>query len=187
MATIFDIGLIGEFRIILPFLLIFCLVYAALSYTNIMGKDNVGLNAIIALVLSLMSLFSDIVVETINVAAPWFVILFIFIIFLLLGFMILGFKEIDIVGTLKDPEYTFINWWIFVLVLLIVVGSLGSVMSAKKGGYPPFTTDDNSTLESGDTQEDAFWQTIFHPKVLGFITVMLIAFITVSRLTANPR
>jgi hypothetical protein len=186
MATLFDIGLIGEFRIIFPFLLIFAIVYALLSYSKIFGEGRTGLNALIAIVLAFMSLFSEIAIETINTAAPWFVLLIIFGIFLLLGYMIIGIREADILAVVKNPENNFVLWWIFALVLIIMLGSLSQAISAKRGGYPPFTTE-NATLEEGEgTQESAFWETMFHPKILGLVAIMLIAFITVNRLTHKP-
>jgi hypothetical protein len=182
MVTPLDVGLLKNFQVIFPFLLIFCITYGILTYTKIFG-ENRAIHAMIALVLAFMSLFSDIAVETINTAAPWFVLLVIFIVFLMLGFMIIGVREADILKLIKDPEYHFIGWWIVALVLIIVIGSLSHTISAKRGGYPPFTAGDNVTLED-KTQESAFWKTLFHPKVLGFAAIMLIAFITVNKLTS---
>lgn len=184
MVTPFDISLLKQFQIIFPFIFIFCIVYALLTSIKFPG-ENRSLHAAIAVVLAIMSLFSDIVVETINTAAPWFVLLIIFIVFLLIGFMIMGVGQADIMAVLKDPEYSFINWWIVALVLIIVIGSLSQVISEKKGGYPPFA--ENATLngEEVPTQESAFWQTLFHPKVLGLVAILLIAFFTVSKLTSK--
>ena len=185
MATIFDIGLIGEFKIIFPLLLIFCLVYAMFSYTKILGQQREGLNAMVAIVLALMSLLSEVVIETINVAAPWFVLMLIFTLFLMMAFMIIGIREADILKLIKDPEYNFVSWWIVVMVIIIIGGSLSQVLSDKQGGYPPFTSEDNATIEEGTSQESAFWETIFHPKILGLVAIMLIAFVTITKLTSS--
>ncbi|MBN2111482.1 hypothetical protein JW707_00115 [Candidatus Woesearchaeota archaeon] len=187
MATIMDVSLIKSFGAVFPFLFIFAVVYGFLSYRKVFG-DNRALHAIIAVIFALMSLLSSTVIETINRAAPWFVLLMIFIVFLLLGFMILGAGEADILAVIKSSDYSFINWWIFFLVLAIVLGSLSQVIS-EKGGYPPYGEGENATVsEGGDggqvpKQESDFWQTIFHPKVLGLIAILLIAFFTVSKLT----
>lgn len=189
MATIMDISLLKSFSGIFPFLFIFAIVYGLLSYKKIFG-ENKGLHAIIAVVLAFMTLLSSTVVETINRSAPWFVLLLIFIVFLLLGFMILGTGESDIAALVKTSEYGFINWWILFLVLAIVLGSLSQVMS-EKGGYPPYGEGGNETgtaiTADGELpqQQSAFWETLFHPKVLGLIAIMLIAFFTVSKLTTN--
>jgi hypothetical protein len=153
-------------------------------------SENRTLQAAIAIVLAFMSLFSDIVVETINTAAPWFVLLVIFIIFIMLGFMILGVKEADFMSVLKNPEYSFVSWWIIGLVVIIVVGSMSHVIAQQKGGYGPYI-DENETVEGAEgrpieeTQEADFWKTLFHPKVLGLFVLLLIGFFTVSKLTST--
>ena len=187
MATPFDVGLLGNFKIIFPFLFIFCIVFGVLAYTKLLGENKI-LHAMIAIVLAFMSLFSDIVIETINTAAPWFVIMIIFTVFVLLGFMIIGIKEGDIVSLIKNPEYTFISWWIVALVAIIVIGSFSHVIAEKKGGYPPFG-ESNITADDGtgevSAQESDFWNTLFHPKVLGMLALLLIGFFPVSRLTSS--
>jgi len=187
MVTPLDIGLLKSFQIIFPFLFVFCVVYALLTYSKFLG-ENRALQAMIAVVLAFMSLFSDIVVETINTSAPWFVLLIIFMVFLILGFMIIGAREADIMAVIKNPEYSFISWWIIALVIIIVIGSLSHTIAERKGGYPPYAPGVNATLEEGEelaAQESAFWQTIFHPKILGLFVIMLIAFFTVSKLTSQ--
>jgi hypothetical protein len=186
MATIMDVSLLKSFGAVFPFLFIFAVIYGFLSYKKVFG-ENRALHAIIAVIFALMSLLSTTVMETINRAAPWFVLLMIFIVFLLLGFMILGAGEADIFAVIKSSEYSFINWWVFFLVLAIVLGSLSQVIS-EKGGYPPYGDGENVTVsdaEDAPEQESAFWQTLFHPKVLGLLAIMLIAFFTISKLTSE--
>ena len=185
MATFLDIELLRNFQVIFPFLLVFCITYGVIAYTKIFG-ENKGLQAMIAIIFAFMSLFSDIVTETINTSAPWFVLLLIFTVFLLMGFMVLGVKEADVMSLLKNPEYSFINWWIAAIVIIIIIGSLSHTLAQKKGGYPPFIEDGNFTEDDGvSKQESDFWQTIFHPKVLGLLALLIIAFFTISKLTSG--
>jgi hypothetical protein len=191
MATPLDIGLLKNFQIIFPFLFIFAIVYGILSYTKLFG-ENKNIYALIAAVLAIMSLFSDIVTQTINTAAPWFILLVVFIVFLLLGFMILGAREADFKAVLANPEYSFVNWWIVALVLIIVIGSLSHTIAERKGGYPPYGPGANETaIEEAEEevagQESDFWKTVFHPKVLGMLVILLIAFFTVSKLTQKTK
>ncbi len=53
-----DWAAMGVFKYVLPFLLIFAVVYGILSKTEILGK-NQGVNALIALTLGLLSLVGD--------------------------------------------------------------------------------------------------------------------------------
>ena len=160
MVTPLDIGLLKNFQIVFPFLFIFCIVYAILSYTKVLG-DNKAIQAMIAVVLAFMSLFSDLVVETINISAPWFVLLIIFLVFVMMGIMTLGVKEGDIMSVIKSHEYNFITWWIVALVIIIVAGSLSHALTEKKGGYPPYAPGVNVT-DVEETQESEFWKTLFH-------------------------
>ncbi len=191
MATPLDImqdsGLFNE---IFPFMFIFAVMYGLLSSIKPFGDDKGAVNVTIAAVLAFMSLFSGIVTDTINLAAPWFVLFIIFLLFIIIGFMVLGAKEADIFGVLQNPEYSYLGWWIVAIVLIIVIGSLSQVIAEKKGGYPPYGPGSNISLaeETGgelQTQESDFWKTIFHPKVLGFVALMLIAFFTISKLTTK--
>jgi hypothetical protein len=186
MATPFDISLLRNFQIIFPFIFIFTVVYAVLSYSKILGEGE-GKNwiyAMIAAVMAFMSLFSDTVTQTISVAAPWFILLFVFILFIIMAFMVLGVREANVLNLIKDPEYSFVGWWVAALVIIIMVGSLSHVISSR-GGYPPYG--ENATVEEGETQESSFWATFFHPKILGMLAILLIAFFTISRLTSAPR
>ena len=179
----------GLFSAILPFMFIFALLYGLLSYVKPFGEGKGSVNVVLAAVFAFMSLFSGIVTDTINLAAPWFVLLVIFLFFIILGFMVLGAKEADVIGLLKNPEYSYLGWWIVALVLIIVVGSLSQVVAQRKGGYPPYGPGSNITAaeDGGElpTQESDFWKTIFHPKVLGFVALMIIAFFTISKLTTK--
>ena len=191
MATPLDVGLLGNFQIIFPLLLIFCITFGVLTYSKIFG-ENTTLHAMIAIVLSVMTLFSNIAVQTINTAAPWFVILIVFIVFLLLGFMTMGAKEGDILSIIRSPDYGFINWWLAALVLIILLGSLAHVIS-NEGGFGPSAqeVDDNGdpiiNQDTGEpaTQENDFWNALFHPKVLGMITLLMICFFAINRLTSK--
>jgi len=78
--------------ILLPALLIFVVVYALLSKTEILGK-NKAFAAVVAIIAAFLGiLFKDVLV-IINFMAPWFVVIFIFLVLLLVLLMILGVKE----------------------------------------------------------------------------------------------
>ncbi|MDP7116560.1 MAG: hypothetical protein QF632_01005 [Candidatus Woesearchaeota archaeon] len=185
MATPLDTGLLSNFGVIFPFLLVFCLMYAVFIKTDIFG-DNKGLAAIISFALGIMTLFFPIIRESINVMAPWFVLFIFAISFILLGFMMFGASESDILSVLRTKEHGYLNTWIAGLGLLIVFGSLTSVVS-DFGGVGE-TADGGVEVNIGDdgTQESAFWDTFVHPDVLGMVLILLIGAFTVSRLASKP-
>tara|TARA_Y100000310_G_scaffold345831_1_gene470779 strand:+ start:2206 stop:2760 length:555 start_codon:yes stop_codon:yes gene_type:complete len=183
MATPLDTGLLNNFSIIFPFLLVFCITYAIFLKSQLFD-ENKGLAAIIALVLGILVLFFPIVRDSINVMAPWFVLLMFAVVFIIICFMIFGFGEGDIMETLRSKDFGYINTWVVGIGLLIVFGSITSVISdhggigESEGGY-------TVTIAEDGTQENSFWDTITHPKVLGAILILLIGSFTVSRLSLS--
>lgn len=60
----------GVFYYLLPFLLIFALVYGILSSTEILGRDQKAVNAIVSLALGLLALVTDAVPKFFMTLAP---------------------------------------------------------------------------------------------------------------------
>lgn len=193
MATPFEgFSLVENFSFIFPFLLVFLLVAGILTWIKPFG-DNKGINWMVALVLAVITLFSPIVRESISTMAPWFILLFFFIIFTLVAFKIFGFSDASIMGAMSG-RYTYINFWVIALVIIIGIGSLMHVIS-EMGGLGPSGVEGGANADAGNAassevnvqspdQESAFWSTLVHPKVLGFILIMLIAMFTIQRLSA---
>lgn len=184
-----DISALKGFDVIFVFLFVVVIIYAALQKIKLFG-DNKGAHALIAFVFGILSLFSTVAVKTIITAAPWFVLLMVFLVFILIAFMSLGVKEEGILWVLKSEEYGYVRYWIFALLIIIVLGSLSQVITEEKGGFPGYG---NASIENATTalaggadataQQSDFWKTIFHPKILGMGAIMLIALFTISRLT----
>ena len=188
MATPMDISLVKQFDFVFPFLLVFVMVYAGLGFMKAF-KDNKALHAMLALVLAFMTLFSPIAVKTITFMSPMFVILIIFLMFLLLSFMVLGPTESDIMNVLKTKEHQFVLWWIAAFVILIGFGSFFMAL-AESGGVPGYAGPGGS-LEAGAAggataggQQADFFKTLFHPKVLGLIFIILLGLFTINRLAS---
>lgn len=83
---------IGVFSYVIPFLLIFAVVFAILKKTKILGDDNDGILAIISVALGLLSLQFDFVSEFFAIIFPRFGIgLSLFLVFLIfVGFFMKG-------------------------------------------------------------------------------------------------
>ena len=80
----FDVGLLENFVVIFPFLLVWVIVFGVLSSTKTFG-DNKGIHAIIGLSLAFLFILSKNAVAAVNMASPWFVLLFLFIYFFFVG------------------------------------------------------------------------------------------------------
>lgn len=192
MATPLDLSLLQNFGFVFPFLLVFVMVYAVLGFMKAF-KDNKALHAILALVLAFMTLFSPLAVRTIVLMSPMFVVLMIFIIFMMMVFMTLGPTESDILKALKDKELQFAWWWILSFILLIGFGAFFKAVS-EQGGVPGYAgpggtvqvADGAGGTASGGGQEALFYQTLFHPKMLGLVFVILLGLFTINRLASAP-
>jgi hypothetical protein len=186
MATFLDIGLFQHFKIIFPLLFVLVLIYALLEYTHFLG-NNKAIHAFIALMFALMVSFSGIAIDSINNMAPWFVILFLFVIFSMLTFMSFGYKTEDIMSTLVRKDFRWVLNIVGAVVLMIVLGSVLSEVS-KRGGVGTYgSSNETAEVTSGTSQQsDAFYKTLFHPKVLGMVFVLLVMTFAVSKITAKP-
>lgn len=183
MATPLDTGLLQKFDIIFPFLLVMVLVYVVLGRVS-WFKDKQAFCFVIAFALGIMTIFSRVAVRTINMMAPWFVLLFIFMILVLMAYMAFGVKEETILDTITKGKYaTDFAYWILALVLIIGIGSLTTVISEEQG----FTSTTGTTEAPATGEKAGFWETIFHPKILGLALLMLVALFTIQKLAAAPK
>jgi len=85
----------GVFEIVLPFLLIFSLVFAVLSKIKILGDKN-NINSIVALAISMLAIRNFAFTEFLNRFLPnTAMILIVILVFLLLLTMLTGKSELD--------------------------------------------------------------------------------------------
>jgi len=181
-ATLLDITALQQFQGIFPFLLVLVLIYAILARTD-MFKEKQGIAALLAFICAIMTLFSRVAIKTINLMAPWFVLFVIFGVLLVLAYMAFGIDQETIFKTITGDEFGGVfGFWVLAIMLIIGLGSLFSVINEEA----PLTglQGDNVTAAQM-SQEGGFWQTLFHPKILGMILILLIAFFTISRLTSS--
>lgn len=108
----------GIFSYVLPFLLIFAVVFGILMKTRIF-RDNKGLNAVIALVISLLALQFEFVPLFFSEIFPRVgVALSIILVFLIL------------IGLFLDPKHKWINYVLLILAAIVFV-----VVLIKTAGY----------------------------------------------------
>jgi hypothetical protein len=126
----------GVTDVLLPFILVFTIVFATLQKTKILGDEKKNYNVVVALVMGLAVVIPHIVgrypfnfdpVDVINSSLPQVSIILVAIIMLLLIIGIFG-NEIDIAGTS-------LAGWIVVLAIIAVLLIFGSAV----GWFPlPF-------------------------------------------------
>jgi hypothetical protein len=176
MATFLDIGLFESFSPIFAFLFVWVTVFAILEFTKLFGETK-GLHAMLAFILAVLTMLSPKLVQLISLMSPIFVVAMIFILFLLLLFRLFGAEESWFKEAITSRSSAF--YWILIVAIVILVGSIATVygqelLSITQGG------EGNQTGIAAN-----LGATLFHPKVLGFAVLMLIAVFTIYFLAAK--
>ncbi len=187
MATILDLGLVRSFDVIYAWIFVFAIAFAILVKTELIGKDNKAINAILAFALATIMLLSRVAIDVINAMIPWFVVAIIFLLFVILIFKLFGTEESKIKEAVaKDPA---IYWTLIGIAIIIMVAAFGQVLgqSLTEQAFQQGTT--NATISTGTGAGANFQQniyaTLFHPKVLGLIVIFLIAVFAVALLSSG--
>ncbi len=189
MATTFlDVGLIKSIEVIFPFILTWVVVFGILEKAQIFGEKK-GLHSIIAFVFAVLVIISPAVTGIIRIMAPWFLVIIMLIFFSLLLFKMFGLPD-DVLKDLISGKHgnEQLIYWIIVISAIIFLAALGSVFFAQ-----PLPNADAAAKAIGDGQgvgsvgAGAFFQTMFHPKVLGMVFIMVIATFTIILLAGKPK
>ena len=206
MATFLDIGLLGAVSTLFMVILIFVIVYGFLSWRKPFGGENQGLYALVAFGIAIISMTSRGFVTLIMTITPWFFTLIFIGFFILFILMMFGLKEKDLMAG-KTKE---LRTWVIILTVIIMLFGLGAAfgqttLEAGTGTTPTTDNGEPSTGEPGqiyygdDFQEtttttttartasedfaDNVLATIFHPKVLGMIVILLVGAFAMFLLT----
>ena len=117
----------GLFDVVLPFLLVFALVFAILEKTKILGEETVkgdkipkrNLNTLVAFVIGMITVATNKVVNAINVALPNIVLIIIsFVAFLLMVGVFFSSEELNFRE--KYPRFA-MGFMIVSLIILIII------------------------------------------------------------------
>jgi len=179
MATVLDIGLLQNFSIVFTFLFVFVVIYGILSYSKFLG-DNKGIHAMIGVVLAFIAILSDLVVEFLSRATPWFILFMFLIVFVLMIVKTFGTTNEQISATFKRFEW--IMYW--TVGVAIFIGIFFAIDVARFDGVDG--EGDGSSREEGDVGaggREGFFAVIQHPKVVGLLIILMIASFAVKRLT----
>ena len=196
MATFLDITLLEQFSSIVAFLFVFTVVYMIFQGTKLF-TENKGLHAIIAFCIGLFVLFSSAARNIITVMSPWFVLMFIIIMFVLVGVKMLGISDKDITSAIMKKEYNYVIYFIVAFAVIIVMYALSQSFGQTAGPYLGSSIDNNATINTGQTVQGNgtgtatgdfnknMAATIFHPKVLGLIFLLMVASFTIRLLAKS--
>ncbi len=144
------------------FLLILVVLFAILNKTKILGEDA-RVQWVAAFSIGMIVLFSAKTVEFINFLTPWFAVMAIFLLFIFMIPMFLGKQTQDIWSAIGG------HYMVIIISILIVVIAISVVFE------PVFTPFRDSNGEGGKTIGGEVLRTLFHPRILGAIFILIIA------------
>jgi hypothetical protein len=188
MTTFLDISIIKNFSTVFTFILVFVLVYGLLEAFKVFGEGRRGINAIIGMVIAFLVSISSGVVTVIQTFTPWFTILIIVIFFILFAVRMFGVSTGDITKAFQNKSS--IMTFILIFTAIILLFSLGSgfgqqaLDQGQKNGTTTSTATGNTTAvtDTGSFNQNLY-NTLYHPKILGLILIMLIVVVAMLLLT----
>ncbi len=185
MATFLDVTLLQYFSIVFPLILVFVVTFALLEITKILG-ENKSINAVVAIVIALITIMSTDILKVVNWVTPWYVLLIFFIFMLYFMFRFMGISEKDFAEKIVVDRSVY--WTVIVIAIIIMFSGLGAVYGPKltpPGSVAQEITTDGipATGAAGSAFEANVYQTIFNPKILGMILVLAICVFAILLLT----
>ncbi len=186
MATFLDIGLVQNISTVFSFLFVFVVAYAVMEAFKFFGEGRAGIRAILSLCLAVITLLSPNVIKLIDTLAPAFVVVMIFLFLLFLIYKMFGVQDDWLSQAVVGKEGTAF-YWILILAIIIFLGSFASVYGSSLLAY---TGGGNMTSVNGTATASVshnIGATFFHPKVLSFFFLMLIAVFTIWLLSEEAK
>ncbi len=169
MATILDIGILNYFTPVFVFFLVFGVLYALLSKTNIFG-DNKGLNSIVAFALGLLFILTPELMKLVSIFTPWFILLFIFVLMIVLLFLFIGVNEETVVSVFSERSMV---WIIVIVAVTIFIYAMTQVYGTQI--HEIYGGANNVTDVASSGLNENIGKILFHPRILGVIMILLIA------------
>lgn len=198
MASVLNTSLVDSFSPILLFLLVFAIVFGILTWSKLLG-NNKAVHSIIALAIGLLVLTSSKSIVIIKTMIPWFVVIVILMFMIILSFKVFGVSDQSFTNAVTENGT--LRWALIVVAILIFALAISSAYGQDSLTYTKdkgtvINESSNNVLLDGNNQEVTttntgnFQQnlgaTIYNPKVLGLLLLLLIGVFTISQLSQGP-
>jgi hypothetical protein len=178
MASFLDLSLLNYFSNIFVILFIFAASYAILTFRGPFG-ENKGVNALISATLALIFIFSQDAIEVIKETVPWFIVMLVILMLVLL--------VTSSIGATMDPSIMKnMSVYILIIGIIILVINLSHRVGQNVGPYLSNETTNTNVFPAtgtGDVGSESYAQnfgaTLFHPKVLALMLIIVIAVFSV--------
>jgi len=197
MATFIDIGLLQYVKIVFPFILVWAVTYSILEWRKVLGESQ-NMHSIVAFVVAMLTIISGPAVQIIELMIPWFGLILIVSVFMIMFFKFFGVTDSAIGKLFMDSgDSRLLVYWVVLLTGLVLVAAIGQVFFAGSSVYveggpgvgesiltATGGSSDNFGVATGSGQANLL-ATVFHPKVLGMVFVLLLATFTIKLLAGD--
>ncbi len=204
MATFLDLSILSNFVSIFTFLLVFILIFGLLEVFKVFGEGRKGLHAMVAVCIGFIVMLSKGFTGFMTTFTPWITILIVVIFFILFAVRMFGIGEKDLADAMRNDSTIYTVILIAVgLILLFSIGigfgqqtldtttpgTSGTTETVTNSGGTSTTVVDNKTQVVGSTNTSDFsknfYNTLYHPKVLGLMLIMILVVMAMLFLTAK--
>ena len=185
---------LGFFEVVFPFILFSAATFGVLQKIKIFG-DKESLNAIIAIMISLILISFSPAVKLISLVLVYATLLFSVVLFLVLIFQFMGLSMDDIAYAAKQSESTVAIFAALVILMIIaVVTAIPEIQQATEPGALTLEEVGQTGLQEGQVLSDFSTggtpiqrglATIYDPSILSVI-VMLLMFSGAALLIGRP-
>jgi len=180
MASILDLGIANIFPILLTLLIVWIVVFSILKSTKLLGLDT-SIQSLLAMLVAFTTLLFPQLHAIIAVTLPWFALMAVILVFIALLLTMLGGDASTITDFMKGSGGEAVRW-IILSVAIVIFGSAvhlvffsdvaQTIVPQPEGALPP------ATVEPAP-ESSSIGKTLFHPQVIGFVFIMLIAYFAV--------
>ena len=183
MATLLDGTFITFLIPLFVFLLIFVIIYAILSKTDLFGKGQAALNFLGAICIAAVSVFSGNLIKLVGTVTPWIVFIFVILMFLFGMFKWLGLENKEIWSTIGGETVVYI-----VILLVLLIGLTVafepevSPYDASANASMTVATSANTGIAGKSVKNEAL-NTITHPRILGALFILIVSSFAIRLLT----